>query len=282
MTSAKRRRKQNRASAPRVIGANDNVQTANDNELISVGGVALSKRLSGVYRQAELDLASADPARKREGVQALVEIGLAIEAEHEAKHMNAVWAEITRLENGRGGRLSVERVRDNRGKEGEIYRVSRDGLESLSASLTPRQKTAGLRFRADYEMIDPERLLTPPALDRGARSSHGGEGWDKKRREIEERIWAVYLRIAGLPLPTHERRSAMPNLPEGHPVRRAIYALNEIAGKGQNPHEMTASGGARARLVASLVVGLDCAAIVYEIGGDEHPLDAGRRTCAED
>jgi hypothetical protein len=267
----RRRRQRNRPSAPRAIGANDNIAGANDNELIIIGGVTLTARLSGVFRQAELDLASADLARKREGVQALVEIGQAVEAEHDAKHMTAVWDEIRALENGRGGRLAVERVRDQRGKEGERYVVDRDGLSTLASAgglgdeaQTKRLMGAALRYRADHERIDPEKRLTPPTLLRESKGHGGGDGYADKIAESWSRVRTIHLMIAGVePSLDPKARPAMPSLPAGHPVMQAIYVLEEVAGKGSNLRELSKSGSVQRRLSKALILALGVCAIVY-------------------
>jgi hypothetical protein len=270
MTSARRRRKQNRPSLPRMIGANDNVPGANDNELVVVGGVTLTARLSGVFRQAEKDLASAELSRKREGTQALVEIGLAIEAEHEASRMKAVWDEIRRLEGGRGGRLSVEKVRDNRGKDGERFVVDRDGLSTLASAgglgnevETKRLKAAALRYRADHERIDPESRLTPPTLMREGRGG-GGDGYADKVAQSWDRVRSIHLMIAGVePSLDPARRPNMPNLPARHPAMQAIWVLQEVAGKGANLRELSKSGSVIDRMSGQLVKALGVCAVVY-------------------
>lgn len=272
MTSkaAARRRKHARPSLPRMIGANDKVPGANDNELVVVGGVTLTARLSAVFRQAEKDLASSELSRKREGTQALVEIGLAIEAEHEASRMKAVWDEIRRLEGGRGGRLSVEKVRDNRGKDGERFVVDRDGLSTLASAgglgdpdETKRLKAAALRYRADHERIDPESRLTPPTLMREGRGG-GGDGYADKVAQSWDRVRSIHLMIAGVePSLDPTRRPNMPNLPARHPAMQAIWVLQEVAGKGANLRELSNSGSVIDRMSGQLVKALGVCAVVY-------------------
>lgn len=275
MTSAKQRKKRaarQGPSLPRAIGANDNIGTANDNELISVGGVVLTKKLSAAFRLAEANLASPDLGRRREGSQALTEIGLAVEAECDAKHMNAVWREIGELENRRGGSVSIEQVRDNRGKEGERYVVSRDGLATLMSAkafgpdeaVAKRLYAAAQRYRADYERVDPGKGLTPPTLLRETGGGGGGEGYANKIAESWGRIRTVHLLIAGIePSLDPARRPSMPTLPAGHPIMQAIYVLEEVAGKGSNLRDLTASGSVRARLSKALILALGVCAVVY-------------------
>ena len=148
----RRRRRQTGPSAPRVIGANDNTPGANDNELVVVGGVTLTARLSGVFRRAEKDIVAVqvdkdgkplrlengdpvpDVARRREGFQALMEIELAITADLDARRMQAVREEIAQLEKRRGYEITETRLRDRPGQEGVEYRVRRDGLATLASA----------------------------------------------------------------------------------------------------------------------------------------------------
>lgn len=44
---------------------------------------------------------------------------------------------------------------------------------------------------------------------------------------------------------------------------RAIYALNEIAGKGANVRDLASSGSVRARVREDLIFALDACAIAY-------------------
>ncbi|KQS55919.1 hypothetical protein ASG17_07665 [Brevundimonas sp. Leaf363] len=280
---ARQRQGQHRApSAPRVIGANDN--HTNDNSApVVIGGLTLSPDLARSFRKAEADLAATvegpngliapDLPRRREGHLAMLELELALEAQTDAKRMRSVRAEINALEKARGGELSVEKGRDQRGQEGDQWRVGRDGLDTLrtTGGITELQRSAGLRFRTDYERIDPERLLTPPTLLReGKTKSGGGEGYDTKIAESWDRLRTIHLMIAGVPLEIAERKGGdpnlrpnMPNLPAGHPAMRAIHALAEIAGKGANINEMASSGSVRTRIREDLIFALDACAIVY-------------------
>ena len=260
-------RKRQGPSAPRVIGANDNTpRAANDNlPPIVVGGITLSPKQASTYRKALDDLASDDLARKREGGQAMRELEAELNATHDAKHMESVKAEIAALERGRGGALRVEKARDRRGEDGEQLRVSRDGLETLltAKSITRVEHAAGLRYRSDYETIDPEKALMPPTLDMTSKKViRGGDHWADKRREIEQRVFRVHLMICGIELADGQNR-ALPRLPAGHAFMRRIHALNMVAGKGKNLSEITSSGSASARMSADLKSALQTAAIVY-------------------
>lgn len=270
-------------SAPRVIGANDNA--VNDNDPVVVGGVTLNARLSAEFRKAEENLASNDLARRREGHQAMMEIELAITQGRDAKWAQAVRKEMAALEKARGGELTVEKARDQRGQDGEVVRVKRDGLATLSASRkSPDGKTtippalsrletiAGLRYRADYERIDPERRLSPPDPLRTGKAT-GGDGFDKKVAESWRRVRVIHLMIAGVPQAVAERtggdehtRPQMPGLPASHPSMRAIHALEEIAGKGKNVSQLVGGGRAHGRMVDDLKRALRQAMIVYGLG----------------
>jgi hypothetical protein len=271
-----------------MIGANDNVPGANDNELVVVGGVTLTARLSAVFRRAEKDiaavlvdkagepvrLANGDPApntvRRREGQQALMEIELAITEDLDAKRMQAVRTEIAQLEKRRGYEITETRLRDRPGQEGIEYRIRRDGLSTLASAgglgdpvETKRLMAAALRYRADHERIDPESRLTPPTLMREGRGG-GGDGYADKVAQSWDRVRAIHLMIAGVePSLDPTRRPNMPNLPARHPAMQAIWVLQEVAGKGANLRELSNSGSVIDRMSKQLVQALGVAAVVY-------------------
>jgi len=250
-------------SAPRVIGANDNApRPANDNsEPVVIGGITLSPRQAATYRAALANLASDDLSHRREGGQALIELEAELTAELDARHMIAVKAEIAALERARGGTLRVEKARDRRGEDGEQLRVSRDGLETLltAKSITTIQHAAGLRYRADYELLDPEKGLTPPTIDQTRKIVRGGDGFAAKRREREE-----FVRDLEAIIQDEDRTFRGPN--GRTPVERlglAVVTLREVAGKGSNIAALSHSGSERVRMADALRLGLDCAAIAY-------------------
>ena len=147
-------------------------------------------------------------------------------------------------------------------------RLHTDGLATMlsSGAITSTQHAAGMLYRADYERIDPEKDLTPPQLDpEKVKAAHGGENWDRKRKEIADRVFSVHLMICGVDHKPGDR-GAIPNLPKGHPAMRAIFALEEVAGKGRIIAYMSQSGSVRARIRDDLTFALDACEIVYGVG----------------
>lgn len=246
-------------SSPRVIGANDNIATANDNTAVVVRGVVLNKRQAREIDEAEAQLASPDLETRKAGRDLMAKVNGEIEKELDKRRREIDEAETVAMTEARGDRV-------RRPKDDGALEVSRDGLETLrsTGTLDRTLYAAALKYREDYERLDPENGLTPPSIDQSRSVSHGGDGWAKKRKEIADRIRAVHLMIAGVDRKADET-AAMPMLPPGHPVMQAIYVLEEVAGKGSNLRDLTASGSVRARLSKSLVLALGCAAIVYEL-----------------
>ena len=284
MTSARQRKKRlsrKGPSAPRVIGANDNhLLGANDDDAIVVRGITLTKNQARRMLEAEADQASNDLGRRKSGRDAMAVLNAEIELEVLVVERSIQADETVALERSRGNRPEIEWVKgkdadgkDERRALPQVRIATRDGLETLraSGSITKTEYDAGRRYRTDYERIDPERNLTPPTwLREGKRKGGGGEGYDTKIIDSWTTLRTIQLMVAGLPIETarrtggdHRERPNMPNLPTGHPAIRALYALNQIAGEGRNPSEMTNSGGTRGRLVKGLQWGLHCAAIVY-------------------
>lgn len=256
-------RRRQRPSAPRAIGANDNTALiANDNgEPVSIRGVPLTDNQRYRFRIAEARVASDDIANRRLGRHMLEALEAEIEKIGTANDVGTNLAERRELEALRGHAIGVSAV------EGAVGapRVSRDGLETLltAKSITPPQHSAGLRYRTDYEAIDPEKGLTPPSLDPSRNASRGGDSYAAKRREIEERVFGIHCMICGIDAPKGEQRASLPALPKGHPAMRAIYALNHIAGRGDNLGDMTTSGSVKARMREDLIFALDACAIAY-------------------
>lgn len=266
MTSARiRKRRQHRPSAPRSIGANDNATLiANDNSTpTSIRGVKLTENQRHRMRVAEERLASDDLGNRRLGKMMLEAIEAEIEARGAANDADAGLTERRGLEALRGYDIGESRV------EGAVGapRITRDGLETLltAHAIDKNQHAAGLRYRTDYEAIDPEKGLTPPSIDQTRNIVRGGDGYAQKRREIEERVFGIHLMICGVETRGDEGRASLPRLPPGHPAMRAIFALNRIAGRGDNLSDMTTSGSVRARIREDLIFGLEACAIVYGI-----------------
>jgi len=220
---------------------------------------------------AEANLKAPDLAVRKAAMETMARVRRAVETRINKQAVTEGLEDIIALEAARGVKVEKSKNPDH---AGGMFVPGRDGLETLTAEKTDKdgepipptlsriQFAAGLRYRKDYEMIDPARILTPMELGGSTKgASHGGDGWSDKRLEIERRLWSVHALIAGLP---YGARS-MPPLPAGHLVMRAIHAIVEIAGKGSNPSEMTNSGGARERIVASLKFALDCAASIYDL-----------------
>lgn len=266
MSKADRRKKRQRyakPSLPRIIGANDNIAVANDNMApVTIRGVTLTEGQAWRFADAERRIADPDLAVQRSGHRMLEALDAELDARIADRAAAADLEELRGLEALRGLTIGTSKHEASKGAP----RASRDGLETLltAGSITRTQHAAGLLYRADYERIDPEKMLTPPQLDpEKLNVVRGGDGWDHKRREIEERVFGIHLMICGVDAPTETERRAMPRLPVGHPAMRATHALVEIAGKGSNLGDMTNSGSVKARFREDLIFALDACAIVY-------------------
>lgn len=251
-------------SPPRVIGANDNQpQAVNDNAApVMIRGVRLTENQAYRFAQAQEQIASDRLDAQRAGHRTMEALDREIDARSTGAAVDAALEERRGLEALRGYEIGRSKIE---GAVGAPH-LSRDGLETLltAKSITKTQHAAGLLYRADYERIDPEKMLTPPQLDpEKLNVVRGGDGWDQKRREIEDRVFGIHLMICGVDAPTATERRALPRLPAGHPAMRAIHALVEIAGKGANLGDMTASGSVKARIREDLIFALEACAITY-------------------
>jgi len=257
------RKRYAKPSTPRAIGANDNIEAANDNTApVSIRGVRLTDSQALRFVAAEAKVASPDLDQQRDGQRMFRALDAEIDARILERDAKENLEELRSLEALRGLDIGVSDHEKARGAP----RASRDGLETLltAGSITRTQHAAGILYRADYERIDPEKQLTPPQLDpEKINVVRGGDGWDQKRREIEERVFGIHLMICGVAAPTKDERRAMPRLPMGHPAARAIHALNEVAGKGSNIRDLANGGSARARIRDDLEFALDACAITY-------------------
>jgi len=260
MTSARQRKKrQARASAPRIIVANDNgAGIANDNGSLTVSGQTLTEGQARRFRQAVQAEASPDLRQRREGREAMLRLEEEIAAAQQAIRVANDIAETVGLEALRGSQIETS---DRKEHEGRKRIASRDGLETLmtTRSLSPNQYAAGLRFRTDYELLDPEKGLTPPAIDQSRNITRGGEGWAAKRterelfvRDLEKLIQEEDRTFKGANGRTAVERTG-----------RAVWALREIAGKGSNLRSLTNSGSVQASISVALILALDCAAVAY-------------------
>lgn len=300
-TDKARKRHQRKAgrskpAAPRMIGANDNQPAAvNDNDLadphVKEGPSArlfrwlvqrakeeqraalpreqaydpsrLTPNQMLALKRAEEKLTSGIPGKIASGRDEILEIARTVQERIEAQAAEERRDEVRELEALRG---SVVLEAGKSEPHGRLRISSRDGLETLmtAKSLSRCQYAAGMKFRADYERIDPERGLAPLILDPAkVRVAHGGEHWDQKRREIESRVFSIYVRICESEAVGEDGRGVLPRLPKGHPHMRAIFALVEIAGKGRSLSDLSSSGSVRTRLREDLIRGLDACEIVY-------------------
>ena len=231
MSKADRRKKRQRyakPSLPRVIGANDNIAVANDNMApVTIRGVTLTEGQAWRFADAERRIADPDLAVQRSGHRMLEALDREIDA----------------------------RLADRAAAAGL------DGLETLltAGSITRTQHAAGLRYRDDYELLDPEKGLTPPSIDQTRKITRGGDGFAQKRREREE-----FVRDLEAMIQEEDRtfRGAL-GRSDVERVGRAVWALREIAGKGANLLALTSSGSSRTAIAEGLIVGLDCAAVAY-------------------
>ncbi|MGX1745037.1 MULTISPECIES: hypothetical protein [unclassified Brevundimonas] len=259
---AKKRQQRKRyakPSMPRVIGANDNVEAANDNTApVSIRGVRLTDSQALRFMAAEAKVASPDLDQQRDGQRMFRALDAEIDARILERDAKENLEELRSLEALRGFDIGVSDHEKARGAP----RASRDGLETLltAGSITRTQHAAGLRYRADYEMLDPEKGLTPPTLDPALRNIvRGGEGFAQKRREREEFVRDLEAMIQ------EEDRTFRGALGKSDVERlgRAVWALREVAGKGANLLTLSSSGSTRTAISEALIVGLDCAAIAY-------------------
>ncbi len=259
---AKKRQQRKRyakPSTPRVIGANDNIEAANDNTApVSIRGVRLTDSQALRFMAAEAKVASLDLDQQRDGQRMFRALDAEIDARILERDAKANLEELRSLEALRGFDIGVSDHEKARGAP----RASRDGLETLltAGSITRTQHAAGLRYRADYELLDPEKGLTPPTLDPALRNIvRGGEGFAQKRREREEFVRDLEAMVQ------EEDRTFRGALGKSDVERlgRAVWALREVAGKGVNLSILCAGHETRARTSRALQIALDCAAIAY-------------------
>lgn len=261
MSKADRRKKRQRyakPSLPRVIGANDNIAVANDNMApVTIRGVTLTEGQAWRFADAERKLASTDLDTRRIGHRMLEALDREIDARISERAAAADLEELRGLEALRGLTIGTSKHEASKGAP----RASRDGLETLltAGSITRTQHAAGLRYRDDYELLDPEKGLTPPSIDQTRNITRGGDGFAVKRREREE-----FVRDLEAMIQEEDRtfRGAL-GRSDVERVGRAVWALREIAGKGANIQSLCGGGSARTRTQAALILALDCGAIAY-------------------
>lgn len=261
MSKADRRKKRQRyakPSAPRAIGANDNIAVANDNMApVTIRGVTLTDGQAWRFADAERRIADPDLAVQRIGHRMLEALDQEIDARLAGQTATRDLEELRGLEALRGLSIGVSKHEGSKGAP----RASRDGLETLltAGSITRTQHAAGLRYRDDYELLDPEKGLTPPSIDQTRKITRGGDGFAVKRREREE-----FVRDLEAMIQEEDRtfRGAL-GRSDVERVGRAVWALREIAGKGSNLLSISGNGSRRALVSDSLLVALECAAIAY-------------------
>ncbi|MEH6697213.1 MAG: hypothetical protein V7672_00795 [Brevundimonas sp.] len=262
-----------KAAVPRMIGANDN--HANDNASpVLVSGLELTGGRAMRFHVATARIASDSIQTQRAGHQMMAELEREIAELLQRREVDQGLDETRDLERLRGNEIVASKTQGAR----DAPEITRDGLKSLTRPYTDRDTgisitpidpgsttyAALLRYRADYERMDPERGLTPPAIDPSqVRGSHGGATWEDKRRESARRVFCIHLMICGIqPSPTG-RGESMPILPREHPAARAIRALEDIAGKGRMIRDMASSGSVRTRIKEDLLRAADTCEIVY-------------------
>ncbi len=265
MSKADRARKRQtkrfaKPSLPRAIGANDNIEIANDNAPpVMLNGVRLTDGQAYRFMVADQKVNSRDLDLQRDGQRMMRALEQELEIRQTEKSVKEGLHELKGLEALRGLDMGVSTHERAKGAP----RASRDGLETLltAGSIDRTQHAAGLRYRADYELLDPERGLTPPDLNPHNRGKvvRGGEGFADKRRQREEFVRDLEAMIQ------EEDRTFRGSLGRTDVERlgRAVWALREVAGKGNSLLALTSSGSLRTVISQALLVGLDCAAIAY-------------------
>lgn len=250
-------------SPPRMIGANDNHPAAvNDNAApVTIRGVRLTEGQQARFLIADEKLKDRSLEVRRHGHRILEALEREIDARLRAEGAARDLDELRGLEALRGLEIGVSKQQGTAGAP----RASRDGLETLFTrqSISSVQHAAGLRYRADYELLDPEKGLTPPALDQTRNIVRGGDGFAQKRREREEFIRDLEAMIQDED-PTC--RAAL-GTSDVERVGRAVWALREIAGKGSTLMALSSSGSAQKQTSLALHTALDCAAIAYGLDG---------------
>lgn len=246
-------------SPPRMIGANDNHPAAvNDNAApVTIRGVRLTEGQQARFAVAEEKLKDRSLEVRRHGHRIMDALDREIDARRQADGAARDLEELRSLEALRGLEIGVSNQQGTAGAP----RASRDGLETLFThkSISSVQHAAGLRYRADYELLDPEKGLTPPSIDQTRKIVRGGDGFAQKRREREEFVRDLEAMIQEEDLTF---RGAL-GRSEVERVGRAVWALREIAGKGSSVMSLSASGSIQTRISRSLRTALNCAAIAY-------------------
>ena len=250
-------------SPPRMIGANDNHPAAvNDNAApVSIRGLRLTDKQAERFAEAQRRIGTKDLGVQRSGHLMLEALDREIDRLVGSNEVTARLKEMADLEQVRNVVLTDVTVKAPDGTSAKTKRVERDGLETLltAHSINRTQHAAGLRYRADYELLDPENGLTPPAMDQTRKIVRGGDGFAQKRKEREEFVRDLEAMIQ------EEDPSCRRSLGRSDVERigRAVWALREIAGKGSSLMSLSSSGSIQTRTSDALRTALDCAAIAY-------------------
>uniref|UniRef100_A0A6H1ZBE2 Uncharacterized protein n=1 Tax=viral metagenome TaxID=1070528 RepID=A0A6H1ZBE2_9ZZZZ len=258
-----RKAKYAKPSLPRPIGANDNHPSAvNDNAApVSIRGIRLTEKQAERFADAQGRISSKDLGVQRSGHLMLEALDREIDRLVGSNEVTARFKEMADLEQVREVFLEDVTVKASDGTSAKTKRVHRDGLETLltANSISRTQHSAGLRYRADYELLDPENGLTPPALDQTRNIVRGGDGFAQKRREREEFVRDLEAMIQDED-PTFRGALGRADVER---IGRAVWALREIAGKGSTLMALSPSGSVQKRTSDALLTALDCAAIAY-------------------
>lgn len=250
-------------SLPRPIGANDNHPSAvNDNAApVSIRGHVLTESQAYRFAEAMGKIGQLDLPTRRAGHLALEALDREIDNVVGSREVTARFKEMADLEQVREVFLEDVTVKASDGTSAKTKRVHRDGLETLltANSISRIQHSAGLRYRADYELLDPENGLTPPALDQTRNIVRGGDGFAQKRREREEFVRDLEGMIQEEDPTCHGALGRS----DVERIGRAVWALRQIAGKGSTLMALSPSGSVQKRISDALLTALDCAAIAY-------------------
>lgn len=304
MTSARlRKKRQNRKgpSVPRVIGANDNAaQIANDNRAEPIWtrdpGVKetpnqrifrqmqrraldeapkaaprydparLSPDQEKRARRASERLASDDPRKVTAARDELLKIAAEVAKRVETYTRANDDAEITALEEARGETVEVGGRND---PPGRLKVVTRDAMAIMwrEKRISDLQYQGGLAFRKRYELLDPERCLSPLPLD-GSRTATNPDRQMERALDIKKAMddllkFQRSVQIGDASMTGTAGRTIIDR------IGRRVFVIREVAGKGASIRSLAAGGRERERLAQALSEALDVAVIHFRAGEEE-------------
>lgn len=301
MTSARqRRRKQARASLPRQIGANDNAALiANDNDpaepvwardpgvketpnqrifrqmqrraldeapkpVRAYDPALLTPDQEKRARRAEERMGSSDLKRSAAARDELLKIGAEVNKRIEAHKRANDNAEIRDLEALRGSQ--VEEGGRNE-PPGRLKVTARDAMQTMhrEGRITDLQYAGGLRYRARFEQLDPERGLAPLSLDGARKITRGGENWQDRLEDLMTDLLAFERSVQRGD--TSRTSGAGRTLIDR--IGRRLFVLREVAGKGSSIRSLSTGARERERMAQALSQALDVAVIHFRAGADE-------------